>query len=82
MVNTPVVAELPDGEPEIDPNMALATTAAFAGPPRDQPVSPSAMSMNHLLAPAPSISAPKMRKTITMFAAMPSGNPKMPASLT
>tara|TARA_B100001765_G_scaffold140552_1_gene88966 strand:+ start:335 stop:487 length:153 start_codon:yes stop_codon:yes gene_type:complete len=46
IVKTPVVAELPDGEPDIDPNIALASTAALAGPPRDQPVSANAMSMN------------------------------------
>ena len=80
MVKTPVVAELPDGEPEIEPNMALATTAALAGPPLDQPVNARAISMNQWLAPARSIKAPKIRKTMTILAAIPSGRPKIPAS--
>ena len=46
IVNTPVVAELPEGDPEIEPNIADATTAAFAGPPVDHPV--MALSLIHI----------------------------------
>ena len=51
IVNAPVVAALLVGDPEMEPNIALATTDALAGPPQLRPVSANARSMTQRPAP-------------------------------
>src|SRR3546814_18691826 len=63
IVRTPVDAAFAEGEPDTDPKSALATTAAFAGPPTLWPVRVIAMSRNHCPAPEALISAPKMMRS-------------------
>jgi Fe-S cluster assembly protein SufB len=60
IVNAPVVTTFATAEPDTVPIMALATTAALAGPPVRCPVSEIARSMKKRPAPERIKSAPKM----------------------
>ena len=79
MVTAPVVAALADGEPEMVPKNAEASTAVLAAPPRVQPVRARASSLNHSPTPAFCNRWAKIRNTMTMVEATPRGTPKMPS---
>ena len=79
MVTAPVVAALAEGEPEMVPKNADASTAVLAAPPRVQPAMAMASSLNHSPTPAFCSRWANMRNTMTMVEATPSGTPKMPS---
>jgi hypothetical protein len=61
--------------PEIIPNMALATTATFAGPPLKRPARSMARSMNVLPPPVTERRAPKMMNRAMNVAEVPVREP-------
>src|SRR5699024_10344484 len=79
IVNVPVVTALATELPEIDPIIPDETTAAFAGPPLNEPTSDIAKSMNIRPAPVTSRKAPNRIKINTYCAETVIGVPKIPS---
>ena len=79
MVSAPVVTVLAMADPDTEPSAAEASTAAFAGPPRDRPAAANANWMKNRPPPVVSRRAPKSTKTKTVLLATPIGSPKRPA---
>ena len=66
MVMTPVVATLETALPEIEPNIADATTEIFAAPPRLRPIVAIARSVKNSPPPVLNRSWPRKMNRITM----------------
>ena len=75
MVITPVLATLATALPEMLPNSALATTAAFAGPPRYLPMVACASFRKISPPPVTNSICPNRMKANTTMIAMRSGAP-------
>ncbi len=81
IVKDPVVTVFATELPDTLPMRALATTAAFAGPPLLRPVRAKARSIKNLPAPEMFSTAPKRTNRKMNVADTPSGTPKMPSVL-
>ena len=73
-----MVATLATALPEIIPKREDATTATFAGPPLNLPMTAVANSLNSLLIPTVVIVWPKKTKIRTMVTATSRAVPKIP----
>ena len=81
IVSEPVVTVLAIDEPEIVPIKPDASTAAFAGPPRNRPIVANARSIKYRPAPVRSNAAPNSTNRNTNVELTASGMPKTPSAV-